>query len=268
MHLPEFTDVSLEGEKQPAMPTQYSSSDDGSLNNKVLKSQQQRKVRTDLVRDFIIGYADGMTVPFALTAGLSTVAPRKTIIAAGLLELVGGAISMGGSAFLAASQEREAFIAEELRERERIRLDPEDACLDIAELMRGYQVDRYHVEPLLGALARDPEAFLRFLLDFKHHMSKTSHVRAAVSALAMGLAYFFAGVLPMIPYFCMKHISHALYVSVAVAFIEFSIFGFNNGYQAFGTAKGGLRVAGKTVLVGIVAAGCTYGCGRLLNVVI
>jgi vacuolar iron transporter family protein len=134
--------------------------------------------------------------------------------------------------------------------------------------VRGYQVDRKTVEHLLHTLARNPESFLRFLMDFKHHIQKPSFARASISAAVMGLAYSLAGMLPMIPYFCMAIISHALYVSIAVAFVEFSIFGFNNGYQTFGTKTAGFRVAAKTLLVGILAASCTYGWGRILNAVI
>ncbi|TVY73417.1 Vacuolar iron transporter [Lachnellula suecica] len=236
--------------------------------NEVVKQQKARQLRSDVVRDFIIGFADGMTVPFALTAGLSVVATRKTLIAAGLLELIGGAISMGGSAFLAAIQERDEFLAEEQREAERIRTEPEEACEDVAELMRGYQVDRPTVEPVLRMLSQNPESFLRFLMDFKHHMSKTTFAWACLAAAVMGLAYIFAGIIPMIPYFAMANITHALYVSIALAVVEISIFGFNNGYQTFGTKSAGFRVAAKTVLVGLVAAGCTYGTGRILNVII
>jgi len=236
--------------------------------NKLLMAQKKRKIRSEVIRDFIIGYADGMTVPFALTAGLSSVASRKTIVAAGLLELVGGSISMAGSAFLAASQEREEFVAEEARETQRIFGEPDEAALDVAELMRGYSVDRNTVEPLLRSLANHPESFLRFLMDFKHHIHKPSFARASTSAAVMGLAYSFAGIIPMIPYFCMSIISHALYVSIALAFVEFSIFGFNNGYQTFGTKMMGLRVAVKTLLVGAYVAACTYGCGRIFNAII
>jgi hypothetical protein len=75
------------------------------LSNEVVDEQKKRKIQSDIQRNFIIGFADGMTVPFALTAGITTVTDRKTIIIAGLLELIGATVSMGSSAFLAATQE-------------------------------------------------------------------------------------------------------------------------------------------------------------------
>jgi hypothetical protein len=142
IELAEFHEIKLQRTPSPSpaatpLPDREESppaSSEPELSNEGLKAQKKRKMRSEVVRDFIIGYADGTTVPFALTAGLSSVASRKTIVAAGLLELVGGSISMAGSAFLAVSQEREEFVAEEAREAERIRTEPDEASLNVAEL--------------------------------------------------------------------------------------------------------------------------------------
>jgi VIT1/CCC1 family predicted Fe2+/Mn2+ transporter len=238
------------------------------LSNEVVDGQKKRKVQSDIQRDLIIGFADGMTVPFALTAGITTVTDRKTIIIAGLLELIGAAVSMGSSAFLAAIQERDQFIAEEAREEKRLLTEPDEACHEIAEIMRDFEIDRPTLEPVLVSLAKQPDAFLRFLMKFKYEQQKRSLGGAFISAAVMGFAYFFAGLLPMIPYFAMPNVTHALYVSIAIAFVEFSILGYRNGYQTYGTTLAGLRVAVMTLAVGATAAGATFGCGKLLNVIV
>jgi hypothetical protein len=144
------------------------------LSNEVVDEQKNRKIQADIRRDFIIGFADGMTVPFALTTGMTTATDRKTIIIAGLLELIGVAVSMGSSAFLAATQERDQFIAEEAREKKRLLTEPDEACHEIAEIMRDFLIDRPALEPVLVSLAKQPEAFLRFLMKFKHERQKRS----------------------------------------------------------------------------------------------
>jgi VIT1/CCC1 family predicted Fe2+/Mn2+ transporter len=124
------------------------------------------------------------------------------------------------------------------------------------------------LEPVLISLAKHPEAFLRFLMKFKHEQQKRSILGAFISAAVMGFAYFFAGLLPMIPYFAMPNVTHKLYVFIAIAFVEFGIFGYRNGYQTYGTTLTGLRVAVLTLAVGATAAGCTFGRGKLLNVIV
>lgn len=102
-------------------------------------------------------------------------------------------------------------------------------------------------------------------MDFKHQMTKTSFTSGLIAAAVMGVAYAFGGILPMIPYFAMKNITHALFVSCAVAFVQMSIFGFLNGYKASGSKLGGLRTVGETLIVGILAAGCSYRLAQILN---
>lgn len=229
----ELTDLELTRQEGPPVPNPFtnaagirerspSKAEVSKLSNEVVDEQKRRKIQSDIRRDFIIGFADGMTVPFALTAGITTVTDRKVIIIAGLLELIGAAVSMGSSAFLAATQERDQFIAEEARERQRLLTEPDEACHDVAEIMRDFEIDRPTLEPVLVSLAKQPESFLRFLMKFKHEQEKVSIAGAFLSAAVMGFAYFFAGIMPMIPYFAMPNVTHALYVSIAIAFVEFS----------------------------------------------
>lgn len=121
----------------------------GLSSNQVIAAQKGRKLRSLTGQYYIIGFADGMTVPFALAVGLSVVASRKALIAAGLLEILAGAVPMAAAAFIAALNEREQFTAKEKIEIERIRTEPEEAASEVVELMQGYKIDRPAVEPLL-----------------------------------------------------------------------------------------------------------------------
>ncbi|KAG0648466.1 Vacuolar iron transporter cccA [Hyphodiscus hymeniophilus] len=229
------------------------------LGNEIVKQQKSRKIRSDMARNFIIGFADGSTVPFALTAGLSSVTNRKTIIAAGLLELVVGAISMAVGAGLAAQHERQEFLTKEKRGSKRLETEPDEVAEDIAEIFRGFEIEKENLRPFLHALVKKPKSYLHFVMEFKYQIQKPSISRVFISAGTMALAYAIAGALPMIPYFITAlKIRHALFISIGIAVVEFFLLGFRNGYAAGGTYKTGLVGALMTLVGGGVAIGASY----------
>lgn len=115
----------------------------------------------DVVRDAIIGFADGMTVPFALTAGLSSLGSSKLVIIGGLAELFSGSISMGLGAYLAAVTDRDHYKSEEAREREEVSMKPNAEKEEIHEILAGYGISREASQAVVDCLARDPEQWIR-----------------------------------------------------------------------------------------------------------
>ena len=235
---------------------------------KVQASTEKTKKKNDygdIIRDSIVGFADGLFVPFALCAGLSQIGSAKLVTLAGLAELFSGSISMGSSAYLAAVTERDAYICEENRERERIRSTPNHEREEVFTIMQDYGVDRDSTEPLLAQLENNHQNWLRFMMDFQYKLEKPNLFRAWISAATMGGAYFLGGIIPMIPYFAMEDVTHALFVSSAITFVILFVFGYGKNYSSIGTTRAGFKGAVEAVIVGALAAGASYGIVRALT---
>ncbi|KAJ6093573.1 Vacuolar iron transporter 1 [Penicillium sp. IBT 16267x] len=212
-----------------------------------------------VVRDAIIGFADGMTVPFALTAGLSSLGSSKLVIVGGLAELFSGSISMGLGAYLAAATDRDHYKSEEAREREEVFAKPDAEKEEIHEILAGYDISREASQAVIDCLAQNTEQWIRFMMDFELRLEKPNVSRAWISAATMGFSYFIGGLLPMIPYFVMSNVLHALFVSIGITVIVLISFGFIKNYTVIKTKRAGFYGAGQTLLVGAIAAGTSYG---------
>ncbi|RDL40168.1 uncharacterized protein BP5553_00147 [Venustampulla echinocandica] len=219
----------------------------------------------DVIRDIIIGFADGLTVPFALTAGLSSLGSARLVVIGGLAELFSGAISMGLGAYLAAVTERDHYLAEEERERAEVRDTPEHERQEIFDILGRYGIDADTTRPLVDALLADEDNWVQFMMDFELKLEKPNISRAWISAATMGLAYFIGGLIPMTPYFLMENVTHALFISIAVTVVILLIFGFVKNYVTIQTRRSGFYGAIQTLLIGILAAGTSYGIVRALD---
>src|SRR5687767_15412845 len=99
-----------------------------------------------VVRDIVIGMADGLTVPFALAAGLSgAVQGAGIIVTAGLAEIAAGSIAMGLGGYLAAKSDAEHYVAEQVREHQEVVEKPREEMAEVAEIFREYGVAEEHV---------------------------------------------------------------------------------------------------------------------------
>lgn len=145
----------------------------------------------ELVRDCIIGFADGLTVPFALTAGLSSLGSSKLVIVGGLAELFAGAISMGLGAYLAAVTELKHYGVEEAREHKEVIEKPEAEEEEIYEIFEEYGLERGEVAAVVGGLKRNPEMWVKFMMDFELKLEKPKLRGAWIEGLVMGFSYFF-----------------------------------------------------------------------------
>jgi len=227
--------------------------------------KEHHKAHGDVVRDTIIGFADGLTVPFALTAGLSSLGDTKIVVVGGLAELFSGAISMGLGAYLAAQTEREHYASEEARERDEVARKPEAEREEIFDILAQYGVSRGAAGPLVDELSRDPEAWVRFMMDFELRLEKPGGSRAWISALTMGMSYFVGGLVPMLPYFFMREAARALAVSVAITVVILLVFGYVKTAVTVGSRKAACWGAVQTLVIGLLAAGTSYGIVRAID---
>ncbi|KAJ5674723.1 Ccc1 family [Penicillium maclennaniae] len=150
----------------------------------------ERLSNTSLIlRDIIIGFADGLTVPFALTAGLSSLGSAKLVVIGGLAELLSGTISMGMGAYLAALTDRDRYSSQEKFVRDKVNCRPEAERLEIIEVFLGYGISREAAEGVLNCLTLE-DTLVRFVMEFKLRYMKPNPSRAWLSALTMGISYF------------------------------------------------------------------------------
>ncbi|OAA40644.1 hypothetical protein NOR_05732 [Metarhizium rileyi] len=212
---------------------------------------------SDTLRDVIIGFSDGLTVPFALTAGLSSLGSTKLVIMGGLAELFSGMISMGLGAYLAAATERDTYASQEKHERARAPL-PHQRHADIHAILERYDVSRAAAEPLAHELCVDPVRWLRFTMDFSRCPNVPGARRAWISGLTMGTSYFVGGLVPMLPYFLWRSIRDALAVSVLVTVVILLAFGYAKNYVAIRNHRAGVWGALQTLVIGVLAAGTSY----------
>src|SRR5437773_1725556 len=151
-----------------------------------------------VVRDLVLGMADGLTVPFALAAGLTgAIAATWIIVVAGLAEIAAGAIAMGLGGYLAARSEAEHYESERAREHREVRDKPEAEVMDVLE---GYGLKEEEARPLVESLRRDPQGWVDFMMRFELGLERPDPRRAVRSAVTIGGAYIVGGLIPLWPY--------------------------------------------------------------------
>jgi VIT1/CCC1 family predicted Fe2+/Mn2+ transporter len=218
---------------------------------------------TEAVRDVVIGLSDGLTVPFALAAGLSgAVGSTRIVVLAGLAEIAAGSIAMGLGGYLAARGDTEHYVSERQREEREVVERTHDEEEEIYQIFEQYSVDRAAAAPVLGALKQNPTAWVDFMMRFELGLEEPDSNRAHRSALTIAFAYIAGGFIPLLPYMLSNDSSNALKLSVVITIVALAVFGAVKG-RLVGT--GWLRSAFQTTLIGGAAATVAYLLARLLN---
>ncbi|VVT56434.1 uncharacterized protein SAPINGB_P005056 [Magnusiomyces paraingens] len=221
-----------------------------------------------VMSDIIIGLSDGLTVPFALTAGLSSLGNSRLVITGGLAELVSGAISMGLGGYLAAKSESEIYHHEV--EREKILYEN---CRNISEanlenILKEYHLKDSTIKMFISDMEDQPDEMIDFIIRFGKGLEEPAEGREFTSAMTIGLSYFFGGFVPLIPYFFIHSIDTSLMVSVVVMLVTLFIFGVLKTTFTLGWQCGNVRILSnglQMVLTGSVAAGAAWGLVRLIE---
>ena len=218
---------------------------------------------TATVRDIVIGMADGLTVPFALAAGLSgAVASSGLVVTAGLAEIAAGSIAMGLGGYLAAKTDLEHYASERLRELRETQHIPEREAEEVSEIFRGYGLRDEQIAPFIQRLQANPTQWVDFMMRFELGLEEPDPTRARISAWTIALSYVVGGLIPLLPYMVVSEIRIALWWSVAVTPVALFVFGYvKSGYTGVPPWRGGFQ----TVLVGGLAAAAAFGIARLLG---
>lgn len=219
---------------------------------------------TELVRDVVIGMSDGLTVPFALAAGLSgAVGSTHIVVLAGLAEIAAGSIAMGLGGYLAARGDAEHYVSERQREEKEIVERTHDEEEEIYAIFEEYGVARTESDSVLAALKRNPKAWVDFMMRFELGLEEPASFRARQSAAIIAFSYIAGGFIPLLPYMLLSQEASALHASVGITLIALFVFGAIKGRL---TGGGAWKSALQTVFIGGLAAGAAYTLARLLSV--
>lgn len=215
---------------------------------------------SESVRDIVIGMSDGLTVPFALAAGLSgAVESSGLIVTAGLAEVAAGAIAMGLGGFLAAKTDEEHYASELAREEREIVELPQKEVAEVEEVFLAYGLDHSTAKPLVDAICADPKRWVDFMMRFELGLEKPDPARAATSAATIAGSYVAGGMVPLAPYFFFENVHQGLSGSVLVTLMALLVFGYIKGRF---TTPHPARSAFQTVLVGGLAATAAYSIAK------
>lgn len=211
---------------------------------------------SEVVRDIVIGMSDGLTVPFALAAGLTgAVSATHIIVTAGLAEIGAGAIAMGLGGYLAARSDAEHYAKERERERKEVAEIPHEEMREVAEVFQEYGLSEQEIRPIVEALRKQPRKWVDFMMRFELGLEKPEPRRAMTSAATIGGAYVAGGMIPLAPYIVSDVVSTALFYSIILTLLALLIFGFVKGRF---TGMKPLRSALQTALIGGAAAGAAF----------
>lgn len=218
---------------------------------------------SDFVRDIVIGMADGLTVPFALAAGLSGAdTSTRIIVVAGLAEIAAGSIAMGLGGYLAARNDADHYQSELRREQREVEEIPEEEAREVLEVFETYGLTKQEAIPIVDSLRQRPKQWIDFMMRFELGLEKPDPQRAPRSASTIAGAYIVGGLIPLAPYMIMASAFTALSASVIATLVALAIFGAVKGHY---TGMPRLSSAFRTVIIGGLAAAAAFGIARVVS---
>lgn len=215
------------------------------------------------VRDVVIGMSDGLTVPFALAAGLTgATVGGGIIVTAGLAEIAAGAVAMGLGGYLAARTDAEHYRAEYRRELRETEETPDEERREVRLILTEQGLEREMADKVVEALARDRHRWVDFMMRFELGLEKPDSSRAPASALTIGASYIVGGLIPLLPYMLVRDIGDALKASIMVTLLALAVFG---GIKGWLTGSQALRSSLQTMVIGGIAGAVAFLIARAVS---
>lgn len=216
---------------------------------------------SDVLRDIVIGMSDGLTVPFALAAGLSgAVANSNIIVIAGMAEIAAGSIAMGLGGYLAGKTEQDHYNSELKREYDEVERVPEVEKQEVREFFEQIGLSKTIQYQATEEIARDKKLWVDFMMKYELGLQEPDPKRATRSALNIGLSYIAGGIIPLCPYFFIHNSASALKISVAATLLCLFVFGY---FKSKVTGVAAVPGAVKVTLIGALAAGAAFGIASI-----
>lgn len=226
-------------------------------------NQEKHFTASDTVRDIVIGMSDGLTVPFAIAAGMTGAAVgTKVVIIAGLAEIAAGSISMGLGGYLAGKTDVEHYDVERQREEDETHQVPDVEAQEVADILNDLGLTDNEAAPIVAALRRQREKWVDFMMRFELGLERPDPQRALQSALTIAASYAISGFIPLAPYMFITNVQSALLISIMVTILTLFVFGYVKGRI---TGIKALRSATQTALIGGAAAGAAFGLAHWLG---
>jgi VIT1/CCC1 family predicted Fe2+/Mn2+ transporter len=218
---------------------------------------------SEFVRDIVIGMADGLTVPFALAAGLSGAdTTTRIIVVAGLAEIAAGSIAMGLGGYLAAKNDADHYVSELKREQREVEEIPDEEAREVLEVFEHYGLTHAEAVPIVDSLRQRPKQWIDFMMRFELGLEEPDPKRAFRSASTIAGAYIAGGLIPLAPYMLMASEESALLVSVIATILALAVFGAVKGhYTGMSAGSSALR----TAFIGGLAAAAAFGIAHLVS---
>ena len=214
----------------------------------------------DVVRDIVIGMSDGLTVPFALAAGLTgAISQTHLIVTAGFAEIAAGSIAMGLGGYLAARGDAEHYAHEKVREEREVTAIPDAEAQEVSDIFQTYGLSAEESSGVVESLRKRPKDWVNFMMRFELGLEKPEPSRAWKSALTIAIAYIVGGFIPLSAYLLLSDTRTALKLSVIVTLASLAIFG---GIKGRFTGVPVLRSALQTCIIGGLAAAAAFGIAR------
>jgi len=224
---------------------------------------EQHVTSSEIIRDIVIGMSDGLTVPFALAAGLSgAVSSSGLVVTAGIAEIVAGSIAMGLGGFLAGRTEADHYNSELQREYNEVERVPDQEKTEVMEVFADFGLSKHLQRELADEMAKDKDKWVDFMMRYELGLEKPQPNRATKSAITIGVSYIIGGIIPLSPYFFINEAQSALYYSCGITLICLFIFGY---FKSKMTGQPALSGALKVVVIGTLAAGAAFMMAKLIN---
>jgi predicted membrane protein (TIGR00267 family) len=218
---------------------------------------------SETIRDIVIGMSDGLTVPFALAAGLSgAISSSSLVVTAGIAEIVAGSIAMGLGGYLAGHTEVDHYQSELKREYEEVEKLPEQEKAEVMEVFAGFGLSESLQQQIANELAKDKKQWVEFMMRYELGLEEPNANRATKSAITIGVSYIIGGIIPLSPYIIIHQAQEALYYSCGVTLICLFIFGY---FKSKMTGQPALNGAFKVVVIGALAAGAAFLMAKLIT---
>ncbi|MCW3113515.1 MAG: hypothetical protein JWR18_1911 [Segetibacter sp.] len=226
-------------------------------------SHEQHSKSSDVLRDIVIGMSDGLTVPFALAAGLSgAISNTSLIVIAGLAEVAAGSIAMGLGGYLAGQTEVDHYNAELKREYDEVEQLPEKEKEEVREFFEGLGLSEEVQEKAVQELTKDKDVWVQFMMKHELGLERPDEKRAAKSAFNIALSYVIGGLVPLSPYFFTDTALKGLEISAIITLISLFIFGY---YKSKMTGVSPLTGGIKVMFIGALAASAAFLIARLIE---
>jgi VIT1/CCC1 family predicted Fe2+/Mn2+ transporter len=218
---------------------------------------------SESIRDIVIGMADGLTVPFALAAGLSgAVSATRIIVVAGLAEIAAGSIAMGLGGYLAAKNDSDHYASERRREEREVEEIPDEEAREVRQVFQSYGLTEAESIPIVESLRQRPKEWIDFMMRFELGLEEPDPRRALRSAVTIALSYIVGGLIPLAPYILLADARSALEASVAFTLFALFVFGYIKGHY---TGMPPTASALRTAVIGGLAAAAAFGIARLVS---